>query len=190
MRVDEEIDRMEVRLRERREQGKGVRIRGRKERGKENQDMCIFLGDRKLFPGGSNEHTAVMAVVTAEVLLSLPTPPTLPTPPLQRFPSHVFNAPFPSSLMLCFPPLQHFPPLPSNTSRLSSPTLPSHLQRFPSHASNVSLPSPPTAPTPLPPHPLPNFASRPPTTTDALWDSGDNAVQCRHGSNELICYTP
>lgn len=56
MRVDEEIDGMEVRLRERRKQGKGVRIRGRKERGKENQDMCIFLGDRKLFPGGSNEH--------------------------------------------------------------------------------------------------------------------------------------
>lgn len=43
MGVDEEIDGMEVRLRERREQGKGVRIRGRKERGKENQDMCIFF---------------------------------------------------------------------------------------------------------------------------------------------------
>lgn len=146
MRVDEEIDRMEVRLRERREQGKGVRIRGRKERGKENQDMCIFLGDRKLFPGGSNEHTAVMAVVTAEVLLSLPTPPTLPTPPLQRFPSHVFNAPFPSSLMLCFPPLQHFPPLLSNAS-LPSPTLPfSRLQRFSPFPSNCPHPSASTSP--------------------------------------------
>lgn len=106
-----------------------MRIRGRKERGKENQDMCIFLGDRKLFPGGSNEHHSgnggrncwSPTVPPHASYASHPSSPTLPFSRLQRSLPLLSNALLPSPPTLPASPLQRFPPI-SNASLLTPPT--------------------------------------------------------------------